>query len=345
MNRYPAASRGVGAAQGVPRREVRDHVATFDLVHLRCGHEPDPPDPGGPRLRARGPPGGFPGRDLRRSHTGGSRRHRKDWSNDIIELRGVAGWTIGTQGSLRVQSVQAVQALTKGKRSDGDPARIFPGTSARTENAFIQHHSGLPTLPPCTADERLVCFCIRWQVLQVHRILPFGWGCSPMWFTLLMMPLATKLRQAYRVLAYLDDFLICPAKSGRIASVKDCRRATQTIDKLLSSLGLERHPTKGEWNESTRVEHLGCVVDTVSLRFYVAPRKIVKVCDLARAILPQAQKGIRWASSEQLRCFCGPCVSLSLAVPLARFYTRSYSTNSPGRPAPAGRRGTGVAAG
>jgi hypothetical protein len=44
-----------------------------------------------------------------------------------------------------------------------------------------------------------------------------------------------KFRQQYRVLAYLDDFLICPGKAGRVASTRDCRKATQVIDKLLSS--------------------------------------------------------------------------------------------------------------
>jgi hypothetical protein len=75
--------------------------------------------------------------------------------------------------------------------------------------------------------------------------LPFGWGRSPMWFTKLMAPMVRKLREKYRILAYLDDFLICPVKAGRVASMRDCRRATQVIDKLLSSLGLTRHPTKG----------------------------------------------------------------------------------------------------
>jgi hypothetical protein len=71
------------------------------------------------------------------------------------------------------------------------------------------------------------------------------------------------------------------------------------------------------------VEHLGCVIDTVSMRFYVAPRKIVKVRDLGRAILRQAKQGRRWVSSGRLRSFCGVCVSLSLAMPFARFYTCS----------------------
>jgi hypothetical protein len=144
-----------------------------------------------------------------------------------------------------------------------------------------------------------------------------------MWFNHLMVPLVTKLRQLYRVLAFLDDFLLCPTKAGRTASMRDCRRSTQAIGKLLISLGLARRPTKGKRNGSTRVEHLGCVIDTESMRFYIAPRKMAKVRDLARAILRQAQKGRRWVSSDRLRCFCGVCVSLSLTMPVARFYTTS----------------------
>jgi hypothetical protein len=79
--------------------------------------------------------------------------------------------------------------------------------------------------------------------------VPFGWGRSPMWFTqlmVLMVLMVRKVREQYRVLAYLDNFLICPVKAGKVVSTRDCRRATQLIDKLLSSLGLKRHPTKGE---------------------------------------------------------------------------------------------------
>jgi hypothetical protein len=105
--------------------------------------------------------------------------------------------------------------------------------------------------------------------------------------------------------------------------MRDFRRATQAIDKLLISLGLARHPTKGKWIRNTRIGHLGCVIDTESMRFYIASRKIIKVLDLARGILRQAQQGKRWVSSNRLRSICGVCVPLSLAMPLARFYTRS----------------------
>jgi hypothetical protein len=56
--------------------------------------------------------------------------------------------------------------------------------------------------------------------------LPFRWGRSPMWFTQLMVPMVRKLRQQYRVLVYLDQILICPVKVGRVASLRDCRKAT-----------------------------------------------------------------------------------------------------------------------
>jgi hypothetical protein len=67
--------------------------------------------------------------------------------------------------------------------------------------------------------------------------LSFGWGRSPMWFTQQMVPMVKKLRQQYRVLAYLYDFLICPVKAGRVVSMRDFWKATQDIDKLFSSLG------------------------------------------------------------------------------------------------------------
>jgi hypothetical protein len=46
--------------------------------------------------------------------------------------------------------------------------------------------------------------------------LKFGWGRCPMWFTQLMVPMVRNLTQQYRLLANLDDFLICPVTAGRV---------------------------------------------------------------------------------------------------------------------------------
>jgi Reverse transcriptase (RNA-dependent DNA polymerase) len=162
--------------------------------------------------------------------------------------------------------------------------------------------------------------------------LLFGWGRSTMCFAQLMVPMCRRLRQQYRVLAYLDDLLICSLRPGRVTNMRDCRKAAQVIDKYLSSLGLKRNPMKREWVGSTQVEHLGYVVDSDRGRFYIPPRKIAKVRSIARAILRQARQGRRWVSKERLRSLCGVCVKLSLAMPFAHFYTRSLFDDRTRRP-------------
>jgi hypothetical protein len=155
--------------------------------------------------------------------------------------------------------------------------------------------------------------------------LPFGWGRSPMWFTRLLRPVVQHLRtnEHYRVLAYLDDFLVAPSPAGKVAGSSACRAATGRIDKLLEHLGLVRHPSKGEWVGSTRVEHLGVVIDTELEKFFIAPRKIEKIRKMAGQLLTESRHGRRWVSVKRMRTFIGTCVSLTLAMPYARFYTRS----------------------
>lgn len=177
--------------------------------------------------------------------------------------------------------------------------------------------------------------------------LPFGWGRSPMWFTQLLRPLVRYLRSVlrYRVLPYLDDFLVVPSPIGRRARKTDCRTATRTIDGLLKRLGLTRHPRKGEWSTggSTRVEHLGAIVDTDAMQFYASPRKVNKIRQLAGALLKQSAAGRRWVSKEKVRSFVGVAVSLLLAMQFARFFCRSlYDDLSPRRhPSPPPRAARG----
>jgi hypothetical protein len=68
------------------------------------------------------------------------------------------------------------------------------------------------------------------------------------------------------------------------------------------------------------------------MHFYIAPRKIAEVHGIAWAILRQARQGRRWVSRDRLRSFCGVCVSLSLAMPFSRFYTRNLFDDMARRP-------------
>lgn len=92
---------------------------------------------------------------------------------------------------------------------------------------------------------------------------------------------------------------------------------------FLGRLGVVRHPDKGCWEGAQRLDHLGMHLDTVAMRFYVSSEKVDRVRDLAKRILLLAQRNRRLVPPALIRHFCGVCVSLTLALPLARFYTRS----------------------
>jgi hypothetical protein len=144
-----------------------------------------------------------------------------------------------------------------------------------------------------------------------------------MWLTQLMVSMVRKLRKQYRFLAYLDDVLTCPVRAGSVAIMRDSWRATQVIDKLLSSLGLTRHPKNGVQVRSTPVKHLACMIDSIRMRYYIASRKKSQGT-WYRASYPVAGSAReRCISRDRLGSFCGVCVSLSLPMPFARFYTRS----------------------
>ena len=68
-------------------------------------------------------------------------------------------------------------------------------------------------LAPCMRD----CFLFQYDGNLYRCVaLPFGRGRSPMCFTRLMAPLLQYMRceLLYRILCYLDDFLIAPARVG-----------------------------------------------------------------------------------------------------------------------------------
>lgn len=155
--------------------------------------------------------------------------------------------------------------------------------------------------------------------------LPFGWGRSCLWFTKLMRPLVQHLREnmEYRVMAYIDDFAAAPSPHGTTATFVDCKKAGEYLEALFGRLGVVRATEKGCWEGTKKLEHLGMLVDTEAMRVYITDGKLEKVRGLAKKLLLSAQRNARLVPLELLRHFCGVCVSLSLAVPLARFYTRS----------------------
>jgi hypothetical protein len=95
----------------------------------------------------------------------------------------------------------------------------------RGEDVVIRHSSGIPTLSARSADERLVLVQVRQAFLQVHRP-SVRMGPEPDVVYLSIGIHGQKRNVQYRVLAYLDDFLIRPVKAGRVSSIRDCQKAT-----------------------------------------------------------------------------------------------------------------------
>lgn len=90
--------------------------------------------------------------------------------------------------------------------------------------------------------------------------LPFGWGRSVLWFMKLLRPLVQFMREKlkYRVLPYIDDFLVAPSPPGRAATKGDCKKAGRVLEVLFERLGLCRHPEKGVWGDRGSWNIWGC---------------------------------------------------------------------------------------
>jgi hypothetical protein len=155
--------------------------------------------------------------------------------------------------------------------------------------------------------------------------LPFGWRLSPAWFIKLMRPFVRHIRDQlhYRCLPYMDDFCVAPTDGSRPATQQDALLARQLLGKLLARCGLRRKEGKGCWTGSQQLDHLGFHIDTARLVFGIPEIRLLKLRDLAKHLMDEARRNRRLVDTQSLRRFCGSAISTSLAMPLARFYTRS----------------------
>jgi hypothetical protein len=56
---------------------------------------------------------------------------------------------------------------------------------------------------------------------------------------------------------------------------------------------------------------------------FVTEQKVLRMSKMAKELLQCAQRNRRLVSMENMRRYCGVRVSLTLPLPIARFYTRS----------------------
>ena len=165
-------------------------------------------------------------------------------------------------------------------------------------------------------------FGFFWRgMYYVWTVLCFGWCSSPYIYHTLSAALAQYLRaRDMPVLVWIDDFYLCNFRSTRKLTSALQLAASEAATYLALSVfyraGYFMSVDKCELKPSTRLVFLGIVCDSILRRFEVPKEKLVKL----EAILYEAisTKHITFTMLEKL---AGKCTSMTVAVPVAGFYT------------------------
>ena len=71
------------------------------------------------------------------------------------------------------------------------------------------------------------------------------------------------------------------------------------------------------------MDNLGVHIDIMAMTLTVSEEKVARLRRLARRLTAMAHRNRRLVPFDAVRSFCGVNVSMTLALPLARFYSRS----------------------
>ncbi|XP_039211541.1 exocyst complex component 3 isoform X1 [Crotalus tigris] len=177
-------------------------------------------------------------------------------------------------------------------------------TSIDLKEAYLH----IPILP---AHRRYLRFCYLNRHFQ-YRALPFGLSSAPRVFTKILAVLAAHLRLVpVRVQCYLDDILIqSPSVS---AAHSDLTLTIQTLQVHSFLINFK----KSQMNPSTRLLHLGAVIDMESCHVYLSEERRRSIRDLARKV--RRDRTVALATLSQL---LGKQISCIAIVPWARLHIR-----------------------
>jgi hypothetical protein len=119
-----------------------------------------------------------------------------------------------------------------------------------------------------------------------------------------------------RLLIYVDDVLLLARSREEALQIRS------VVEQTLAFLGLQRNPTKGEWEPVQVLTHLGLEVDTRESVFRLTQSRASKLRRLSRGLCIAAKSEHRYVPARLIAQFVGLAQSAYLAIPPARFYLR-----------------------
>ncbi|KAK5895026.1 hypothetical protein CesoFtcFv8_011655 [Champsocephalus esox] len=123
-------------------------------------------------------------------------------------------------------------------------------------------------VPIASHHRKFLRFAFQGRHYQ-FRVLPFGLSLSPRVFTrVVAAALAPLQAQGMKVLPYLDDWLVCAP--SRAQGAQDTARLSSHVARL----GLTVNTGKSCLDPSQQVTYLGMVLDSVTMRAYLTPRRV-----------------------------------------------------------------------
>eukprot|EP01052_Picozoa_sp_SAG31_P060100 SAG31_NODE_19314_length_606_cov_1.063116_1_plen_171_part_10 len=117
-------------------------------------------------------------------------------------------------------------------------------------------------------------------------------------------------------LLYLDDGLVVTETPDLLLQQRE------TLERVLAYFGLQRQETKGQWEPTQDLEHLGYGVNLKKGLFYVTTERRARLTRMARSILQSAARHRRRVGARWLAEFCGLAMSTHLAVAQCRHRLR-----------------------
>jgi hypothetical protein len=128
----------------------------------------------------------------------------------------------------------------------------------------------------------------------------------------------TSDHEELRILPYMDDFILfAPTRAKAL-------QARARVQAVLDHLGLSRHPSKGQWDPTQRLDHLGiCISLEKIVMFFVPVGRLEKIRKMAHALICRAKRNRRLLPAGAIAGFTGLVQSVYLAIPVAKLYLRS----------------------